>query len=369
MPPKKICIRSEVGSTSIKSFNIDEDVVEKIFTYLPVKFVGRIGARLKRFHYSWKFSQYLDFDKDFAECMTQKDYVNTVVCIMMSHQGSKVCRFRLYSDANLDYDLLHNWLDILNKKEAEEIDLDFSPGKKETFVFYGNLIDSETPFKILKLTHCKLKLPFNEMTCWSNLTCITLRRVLLDNNLSIIVSANCYVLEKLILIQCRGIGMLIINAPDHKRLKMLTVARCFEIHEMVIVVPTLTTFHYRGYTRNVGLSIDSASMLHDVVLDLISPKIYPCILRFEMDLSHVKTLTVSSHFIEALKRQPIIIPNVKEVQILMEERSYCNLYDIADFLISCPLLERVFLDINGFFFNDGPYWQRHDSQHFKNFSA
>ncbi|KAF5207510.1 hypothetical protein FRX31_002903, partial [Thalictrum thalictroides] len=25
--------------------------------------------------------------------------------------------------------------------------------------------------------------------------------------------------------------------------------------------------------------------------------------------------------------------------------------------------------INGFFFNDGPYWQRHDSQHFKNFSA
>ncbi|PIA36653.1 hypothetical protein AQUCO_03300101v1 [Aquilegia coerulea] len=374
MPFKKSCIRGEGSSTKnkiIKSVNFPDEVVENIFSYLPVKLAERIGARAERFRCSWKLSHYLDFDKDFAEGMTQKEYVNTVVWIMMFHKGTKVRRFRLYSDASLDHDLFQDWLDIIDEKGVEEVDLDFSPGKKERFVFYSHLIDSEKTIKILKLTHCKVNFPpTHEFTSWSNLTSITLRRVLLDGDLNEIVNANCFLLEKLILIQCRGIEMLKILCSGHKWFKMLKVVSCFTIHEIIIDVPTLTTFHYRGYAHDVDISIDSASKLQDVVLYFISRRTLPSILDLdEMDLNHVETLTVSSYFIEALKQQPIIIPYVKEVQILMEKTSNCNLYDIANFLISCPLLERVFIDINGFFFNDGPYWMHHDAKRFLEFSG
>ncbi|KAF9588361.1 hypothetical protein IFM89_008791, partial [Coptis chinensis] len=289
--------------------------------------------------------------------MKHEDYVRTVYQILKQHVGSEVRSFGLYSDPCIETSILEEWLDIVKMKGVKEVDLDFS----STFNFPHNLLDGETSITTVKLTRCVLSFPDN-FNGLRSLTSLTLEGVHVNSRLIDSVTRNCLFLENLALIQCRGGDFsLCIEAHGQKKFKKLTVANSSNLWKIEILVPTLSAFHYRGSGRDISTAFFGSFLrLEDVVLDFINSKDFPDLPTCRLDLGRVTVLTISSTFLEGNGRKSIFIPILKEVQFLMEETSYCNPYDIASFLTNCSHIERIFIDLNGFSFNCGHYWEFHN---------
>ncbi|BBH00823.1 FBD, F-box and Leucine Rich Repeat domains containing protein [Prunus dulcis] len=69
--------------------------------------------------------------------------------------------------------------------------------------------------------------------------------------------------------------------------------------------------------------------------------------------NNVELLTITSTFLEVSFR------NLKELQLIMENPSYCNAGDIASFLKNCPRLEKLFIDADEFTFDGGAFYELH----------
>lgn len=52
---------------------------------------------------------------------------------------------------------------------------------------------------------------------------------------------------------------------------------------------------------------------------------------------------------------------------MMQGGAYCSTYDIAAFLNNCPLIEKVFIDLNECTFEGSIYWELHQKQELESF--
>ncbi|KAJ6333622.1 hypothetical protein OIU77_009482 [Salix suchowensis] len=146
-----------------RSDDLPDDVLDMIFSFLPIRNAVQIGVLSTRFKNSWNFSRRLDFDDDFARGRSPEDFKSVVNKVFDRHEGSSILRFRLCFDPDREELLVEKWIRKSIEKGVEELDLEFYQN--------GNVFQGRWPFKlnsevyeaeslkILKLNMCQLDLP------------------------------------------------------------------------------------------------------------------------------------------------------------------------------------------------------------------
>ncbi|KAJ6377088.1 hypothetical protein OIU76_026119 [Salix suchowensis] len=300
-----------------RSDDLPDDVLDMIFSFLPIRNAVQIGVLSTRFKNSWNFSRRLDFDDDFARGRSPEDFKSVVNKVFDRHEGSSILRFRLCFDPDREELLVEKWIRKSIEKGVEELDLEFYQN--------GN---------------------------------------------------NCSFLETLDLAQCHRIFHLKIFAQ--KKFKVLRVGDCQEILRIYIDAPNLRSFHYSGHVCFIKFNV--VPQLKDVMLNFRPSKGFTETFRVRnlvYDLYPIQVLTTTSTFLEGLspkfiggklREMQFFLGNLKEFHLIMEGAIYCNPYDIISFLKHCPGLEKIFIDLNDFCFVRGPYWELHNRQSFQKYS-
>ena len=226
------------------------DVVEIIFSYLPINKVMQLGTASMRFRNSWVMNRKLHFDKDFAKGRGPVEIARILDNVFRQHSGSKIDSFRLYFNHDSVESKAENWIRNSVEKGVEELDLDFGQGKKP-FKIASNLLDFES-IRVLKLTFCELNLPLKPKGLCS-LSTLVLNKTPAPNGLIQAVFANCLLLENLELRHCTNVYHLKISAGKLKRFKELKVVEGNDLASVHIVAPSLESFFYRGHFSKLNL--------------------------------------------------------------------------------------------------------------------
>ncbi|XP_042516202.1 putative FBD-associated F-box protein At1g61330 [Macadamia integrifolia] len=348
--------------------DLSEDVLEIIFSYLPIKSAVQMGVLSSRFSNSWVYCQNLDFGKNFARGRSTEDFTRIVDQVLNLHLGSKVCTFQLFFDPRQKIRQVEEWIRFAVKKGVEEVDIDFSPGKNLNLI-PDFLLDCGS-LKVLRLNFCEFLRPSFSFNGLLSLTTLSLTRVGITDNIIQSVFNSCLLLENLDLNKCLGIRNLGISAKNLRRFKVLKVTDCYNLSLLYIDAPTLQSLHYSGKVRRFIFSSSTLNLKY-AMLNFsasmskgIEENLYMRNLPFY--LAHVNSLTVTSIFLQGLSPKyvdgefraiQIRLYNLKEFQLLMEKSSYCNPFDIVIFLKNCPFLERIIIDLKGFSFHCGYYWE------------
>ncbi|KAL4628819.1 hypothetical protein ACB092_05G265800 [Castanea dentata] len=357
-----------VSSNPNRSGNLPDDILDRIFSFLPIKQAVEIGVLSPRFKKSWLFNRKILFDREFSRHHDREEYIHIVNHVFNSHVGSRIQSLSLCFDPTAKEHMIERWLKICAEKGIEELDLDFFQGRD---VFKISQFLDIKSLTTLKLVYCEVDLP-PQLTGLSFLTTLILKRVDLNIETMETLFFHCLLLETVDLWQCSNIQHLKVCARSLKRFKVLKVRHCTEILSIDIDAPTLRSIYYIG---NV-VKFQFAEVLHlDEVLLNFSPS--RCFAKASLvenlvsDLSYANVLTTTSAFLEGLTTRirdgafrdlQFRLWNLKEFQLFMEGTSYCNLFDIASFLKNCPSLEKLFLDLNDFSFDCGFYWELHQKQ-------
>ncbi|XP_011043339.1 PREDICTED: putative FBD-associated F-box protein At1g61330 [Populus euphratica] len=362
------------------SVDLPDDVLDMIFSFLPIKKAMQIGILSTRFKNSWNFNRRLDFDNDFSRGRSPDDFKSIVNKVFDRHAGSRILSFRLCFDPNKEELLVEKWIRKSIEKGVEELNLELYQS--------GNVLEGRWPFKlnsdvyeakslkILKLSLCQLDLP-PKLKGLHVLNTLVLRKIIITPTLIDNLFQNCFFLEILDLAHCHGIFHLKIFAQ--KTFKVLKVGDCQEILRIYIDAPNLRSFHYCGHVCFIKFNI--VPQLKDVMLSFRPSKGFTETFRVRnlvYDLHPIQVLTTTSTFLEGLspkfiggklREMQFFFGNLKEFHLIMEGAIYCNPHDIISFLKHCPSLEKIFIDLKDFCFVRGPYWELHNRQSFQKYSA
>ncbi|KAJ8649324.1 hypothetical protein MRB53_002347 [Persea americana] len=178
---------------------------------------------------------------------------------------------------------------------------------------------------------------------------VTLTTELIDSLLS-----NCLILESLDIIGCSQPIHLKIYSLN-LRLKSLVVIMNYDanLKSFQIDAPSLLSFKYSGVF--VDICFKDSSSLVDVMMDYNGPlpmQVPPFDpIRPLHGLSHIKTLTLSSEYLEymhaedgAIQRSYVFSPNLKQLYIVSTLMTRDNLPCFISFSQNCPLLEELYID-------------------------
>ncbi|XP_059639328.1 putative FBD-associated F-box protein At1g61330 [Cornus florida] len=362
---------SGTTSTDHLYLNLDHDVVENIFSFLPIKKAVTLSPLSTRFKNSWRLSRNLCFDFDFARLRSRAEFMTIVNHVLNSHTGSKIQRFRLYFDPANVGTLVEYWIKMVTSKDVEELDLDFTEARDPLKLSY-DLLDVES-IRVLKLAYCVIDLP-PKLKGLCLLKTIVLEQVDADPILIKTLLSNCLLLEFLNLVQCSKIFDLNVFGVNLRRFKVLTVRNCYDISMINIDAPTLRAFHYKGVVHNINF-YSPMPKLNDVTINF-DARGFPMVFQISdllIGFSTVAVLTVSSTFLEGvsqryedgnLKQPQMYLYNVREIHLWIEKSSYINPYDIASLLKNSPHLERIFIDFGEFSFEPRLYWELHGKKKF-----
>nr|KYP63000.1 Putative FBD-associated F-box protein At1g61330 family [Cajanus cajan] len=227
-----------------------------------------------------------------------------------------------------------------------------------------------TELKTLKLVHCDFDLPHNFPTL-TRLRNLALWHVPLPEIILQTLIANCKCLQTIDLLHCSGISRVEINARDHRQFKEFRIAACRHLEVLVIDSPTIRSVHYCGPIPRIR--IVDAAQLNEAFFNFepAGNRRYLPVSEMEKlvtDIPNVTVLTTTALIPEALTtkfRRGVFgeanysFLNLKELQLMMEGGLFCNPYDIVMFMMRCPLLERLFIDMNDYNFECGVYWELH----------
>lgn len=285
-------LRSYVSSNP----HLPDDVLDIIFSFLPIKHEVQIGVLSKRFRNSWLSNRKLFFDREFGRSHTQGEFIEIINRVFDSHMGSKIQTLRLYFDPTGVEHMFEKWIKICIEKGIEELDLDFYQ-RRDPFRLSSEYIDVES-IRILKLVHCSVVFP-PKLKGLGFLTTLILRRVDLTAEMLETLFCHCLNLETLDLWYCYEIDHFEVFARNLKKFKALKIGHCLEIERIDIDSPTLRSIYYTG--NIVDFRFYDAFQLDEVLLYFIPPKSFIQAYVAEnlvSDLSHVNVLTTSSPFLE-----------------------------------------------------------------------
>lgn len=285
------------GGPAQPSEKIPLDIVQIIFTFLPIKKAVQLGLMAKQFKDTWMFSQRLEFGREFARRLTSYQYYRIVNKVLGLHAGPTIQSFTMYFDPTGHESMVRNWMEIVASKGIEELDLDFCTTWSTRKFRLGAL---DVPFiRFLKLAFCDFVLPQSQ-GCFPLLSTLVLRNVKVTTQTIEMVIENCSLLETLDIVCCRIGRQIQILAQHLKRFRTLKIGDCQEVGDIEIDSPTLRSFHYCG--KIPFLILENVIELKDVVLNVRSPtSAYVPSFRVKSamwDISHIKVLTVTGIFLE-----------------------------------------------------------------------
>ncbi|XP_077242107.1 FBD-associated F-box protein At1g61320-like [Tasmannia lanceolata] len=371
------------GNKMAQPINLPDDVIENIFSFLPMNTVRLIGKRSRRFKGSYISNRNLHFDKKFAKRCRGGDYTTLINHVLSFHTCPKVLTLKLFLDAEEEHSKLEEWIDFAASKEVEELDLKFRKGE-QPFQFPLNIFNNPS-VKFLELSSCELNPP-PKFTRLHSLRDLFLYKVGLDEQALRVIFSDCKFLQSLEMKGCSMFSRLEVPT-SHLKLDTLNIIDCDEIEELVIGSPNLNYFYYCGYFIKITLSNNN---------DKLKESLRKFVLQFDeliegeglmeelghlqklmSDLTHVEVLTLNSTVIqclgpdttgEMLNVAPFALHNLKEFQLLMEPEGISNPFQISFFLSNCPNLERVFIDILEFTDGFGFSWELFEQHQYKHFN-
>ncbi|KAJ8755996.1 hypothetical protein K2173_024541 [Erythroxylum novogranatense] len=353
--------------------HLPDELVEHIFSFLPVKYARELGVVAKRFRKTWVLSRNLCFELIFVRDDELSRFITFVDRIIKSHSGPKIDSLRLNFDPFEREGLICEWLKVAIEKGVEELDLDFFTDVP--FQLPLELIDVES-LKTLKLTFCQVSYP-PKLSGLTRLSTIVLRRMYVNSRLIDALFSTCFLLGALDLINCIGIERLKVFALEQKGFRTLKVVSCKDIVEIEIDSPSLRAFQYYGGV--CFFKFTDICNLKDVILYATPSRGFapPLMLRKLVDhLSHIYVLTISATVLEALSPRIVdgtlhelqyCFQNLKELQFYMEGASFCSVYDTVTFVHHCPRLENLFIDISEYRFQGKHFWELHQRLNFQLF--
>ncbi|KAG8385625.1 hypothetical protein BUALT_Bualt03G0064500 [Buddleja alternifolia] len=346
---------------------MEDDVVERIASFLPRKEAHKLAILSTRFRNSWKFCRDFSFDRDFAKNLSKDEFKSLVNKIFNEHLNSKADKFKLCFDATGETALVSQWIKNAIRLGINEFELDFTPSGK-IFMLSYDMIDVES-IKTIKLVKCELYLPFASNGL-RHLRDLTIERVKARPVTIQAVFINCLALRSLQLINCSSVSSLKIPSGGPKGFKKLVVKDCWDVHSIAINAPKLCTLHYHGKICEFKFQSDFPE-LNDVILDIAHPRgfqMLPHRKDMMISLTFIRSLTVSSAFLEGLsarfedneyREMEFCLWNLKEFHLVVAKESFINPYDIVIFLKKCPRIERVFIDLGDNAFGNSLYWDFH----------
>ncbi|CAL9015347.1 unnamed protein product [Prunus brigantina] len=371
-------LRPVVGSSSSRgpshsrSVQLTDDLIEYIFTLLPIKAAVKAGLVARRFRDSWRLARRIHFEKEHAE-EYDNDKLETILNhVFESHRGDEIKSFRLHFDPNAHELHLPEWVRKCIQKRVQELDLDISQPKQEpSFLLPPHFLDVES-LKVLKLSYSVFQLP-PDIKGLSLLTTLVLRRVDITPKIIQTILDRCALLETLDMGRCHGFRLLRIHAQKQTRLRVLKVGNCrAEVRVIEIDAPSVGSLYYSGSISNFRVISQSLLFLKEAMLyfkplkGITNPS---QVERLASTISNnVELLTITSTFLEGLsprivdgvlREKQVSFRNLKELQLIMENPSYCNAGDIASFLKNCPRLEKLFIDADEFTFDGGAFYELH----------
>ncbi|KAL3627645.1 hypothetical protein CASFOL_029008 [Castilleja foliolosa] len=346
---------------------MSDDVVETIFSYLPIKKLFALAVLSRRYRFSWRCCRDLSFDKSFAKNLSRDEFINIVNNFFQHRLDSSADRFCLYFDATNVTNLVVNWIQQGVSLGIKELELDFTPSQTK-FILGHDLINVAS-IEIMKLVNCEINLPL-DLNGLCNLRELTFENMRANPMVIQAILIHCLALKKLQFIHCSSNRDLNICARDSKRFQILVVKDCHGVESVNIDAPTLSSFHYHGKVCEFNFQSD-LFQLNDVILDIVHPRGFNRIPRIKdvaISLAFVKTLTITSIFLEGLgprfdgneyKEMDFFLWKLKEFHLVVATESYINPYDVAIFLKKCPYVERVFIDLAPNAFGHSLNWDLH----------
>ncbi|XP_062086932.1 putative FBD-associated F-box protein At1g61330 [Humulus lupulus] len=365
--------------------NVEEDVLAHIFTYLPPRKLVQLSVMSKRFKETWRYCRNLVFGNDFYRRLSNRDeFVDVINHIMDSHIGEVIDSFHILMDPTDEDKSLSRWIKKALEKGTKVLDLDFDISLKP-FAFPYVLMDSKF-LRTVRLKYCIVTLPpvTTPVKGLRFLTTLVLRKVHITDFTIRRIFKNCWNLETLDMSECNGASHISFSTHCNKRFKTLKVGNCSELFYVDVDCPTLLSLHYSGTLQGLRiLNNPRTSKLDDVMLNFEAPRtgITPHYLVERLlthNISTVSVLTITSTVLEGATARMrngvfaslnLCLWNLKELQVFMDNTSFCNGVDIADFVGKCPRLEKLFVDINNVNFAGDLYWQLHQKPFIDTFST
>ncbi|KAL9669246.1 hypothetical protein QQ045_006789 [Rhodiola kirilowii] len=227
-----------------------DDLVEIVFSYLPVLSAARMSLVSSRFRHSWKHCKNMVFDKTLVCGIGHLKVMWTVDMAMKWHVGPKIDKFSIRINNCGMKSLLDEWIRIAVRKNVEEIELDYSPTQVSQSVPVGVF---EAHFvRTLKLINVNLEKPRRMQQQWVRMTLLKdLRLRYCELKFFKAVFSRCLLLEYLEIFKCRSVGVLWLSASKHRNFRTLKVLWCVDLEEIRMHAPTLKTFYYQGNMRKI----------------------------------------------------------------------------------------------------------------------
>ncbi|KAK7302693.1 hypothetical protein RJT34_13589 [Clitoria ternatea] len=347
---------------------LPEDVLENVFTFLPIKKAIEVSTVSKKYQKTWLRNRKFLFGREFSLMFTRQEMVELVNRLFDSHQGEQIQTFHLHIDPIGVEETINKWLNISIEKGLEELDLYFfQPG----CTLGVNFVNSLKTLRTLKLVYCEIELPpalnglrfLNTLVLWH--TYFT------EEKLETLLK-HCNLLSSLDMFHVSGLSHAHFSAMHLKQFKDLKIAYCSDLEVVVIESSTIRSLFFCGPIT--GIRLLHTVKLRDTVFNF-EPSGNRSYLRstsvefLVKDLQfHVSVLTTSALFPEALTakfRRGVFGEAVytficlTEIQLFMEGGLFCNPYDIFLLMKHCPVLERLFIDMNDYNFECGTYWELH----------
>ncbi|KAK3016105.1 hypothetical protein RJ639_006349 [Escallonia herrerae] len=230
---------------------------------------------------------------------------------------------------------------LATKGVDKELHLDFAEEQQATRTFH------------LKLEHPSNHFP--EIPSFASLKILHLRAVsYLAENMLPAVFSKFVSLEYLKFENCIGLQCLDIKAGG--RLKSFTVLDCPDMAELTLSAPNLRSFSYRGALPWIQLK--NVDNLADVMLDMadgLGQNEFDCevLLSLLASLKDVEILSLSGWLLEWLCSAGVIFrqlefrfSKLKELSWIESSIDKPRRDSMAHFLDICPLLERLFINID-----------------------
>ncbi|KAI3409287.1 F-box domain-containing protein [Psidium guajava] len=173
--------------------DLPDDVLDRIFTLLPIKQAVRAGLVSTRFKQVWLFSRKLHFGRCFTTQKGIPEAISIINHVFRAHVGPQLHSFKLYIDPTDIEPMVTKWIEISISKGVEELDLSFIAARIEPFLLPRNLIDVES-LRILKLTFCEIDFPPN-LTRLRLLDTLILKKVEIAAEMIETLILNCTLLD------------------------------------------------------------------------------------------------------------------------------------------------------------------------------
>ncbi|KAH1103217.1 hypothetical protein GYH30_037267 [Glycine max] len=361
---------SSVSSVSLLPRIFEElplEILLHVFSFLPIKVAAQNCTQGSKFRNCKQFNRKFIFGRELAMRRNRESVAKLVDHLFDTHKGDLIDSFQLHIDPVEIEELLDKWLRICVEKKIQDLELYFlRPGYTLTEDFLNQLKNLSS----LKLVHCEFELPL-KLQSLTNLRSLILWHVPLTNERLQTLIVRCRMLQTIDLLHCAELSRVEIYAAEHRYFKMLRIAGCNNLSMVEVVSPTLRCVHYCGHVPSTITF--QAPQLSEALFNFV-PAGNRRYLRASVleklvcDISNVTVLSASVLIPEALTAKIhhgvfgeicYNFLNLRELHLIMNGGLFCNPYDIIMLMKRCPILEKLFIDIDDYNFECGPYWELH----------